>query len=102
MGNGHSLCHSTPPHVTSKVVQNTRPSSRFLGVGSGHETTHARRRKVVWARDYIVQCMDNHTVGPVSLVSTGPLFPKPVACLALPIYISAIAQWTPTQGPQTP
>ena len=33
-----------------------------------------------------------------SPVSTGPLFPSPVACLALPI--SAIAWWTPTQGPQ--
>ena len=28
----------TPPHVTRKVVQNTRPSSRFSGVGSRHET----------------------------------------------------------------
>ena len=37
-------------------------------------------------------------VGPVSLVSTGPLFPSPMAYLASPI--SAIARWMPTQGPQ--
>ena len=35
--------------------------------------------------------------GPVSPVSTGPLFPSLVACLALPI--SAIAWRTPTQRP---
>ena len=37
-------------------------------------------------------------VGPVSPVSTGPLFPSLVACLALPI--SAIAWRTPTQHPE--
>ena len=36
--------------------------------------------------------------GPVSPVSTGPLFPSLVACLALPI--SAIAWQTPTQRPE--
>ena len=36
--------------------------------------------------------------GPVSLVSTGPLFPSIVACLALPII--PVAQWTPTQCPE--
>ena len=41
--------------------------------------------------------LDNKA-GPVSLVSTGSLFPSLVACLALPI--NAIARWMPTQGPQ--
>ena len=36
--------------------------------------------------------------GPVSLVSTGPLFPPLMACLALPI--SPIARWTPMQRPE--
>ena len=36
--------------------------------------------------------------GPVSPVSTGPLFPSLVACLTLPI--SAIAWRTPTQRPE--
>ena len=45
---------------------------------------------------YVV-CIFNRAVaaGPVSPVSTGPLFPSLVACLALPI--SAIAWRTPTQ-----
>ena len=40
-----TFLRSTPPHVTRKVVQNTRPSFRFRG-GSGHETTfNTARRK---------------------------------------------------------
>ena len=42
MGNAiiiHSLRCSTPPHVTRNVTQNTRPSFRFSGEGSGHETS---------------------------------------------------------------
>ena len=43
-------------------------------------------------------CYRAVAAGPVSPVSTGPLFPSPVACLALPI--SAIVWRTPTQRPE--
>ena len=43
-------------------------------------------------------CYRAVAAGPVSPVSTGPLFPSLVACLALPI--SAIAWRTPTNAPK--
>ena len=54
--------------------------------------------------DIVGSCLSIDTLfraiaaGLVSLVSTGPLFPPLVACLALPI--SAIARRTPTQCPK--